>query len=122
MSCHDCMGSAVTKQADLPRLPINALPNWDKRALLLRQFPKHARKLLDFDVRRWKDEMWVAVYKYVVGPPQMPTPPWAGRHYAMERELLASAKLLSKPRRFDNQMVEWATLDPELIAFTLLRL
>ena len=104
------------KYADLPHIDVLKLERFSERRLMRRQFPSRTRKHLHCEVREWENWPWVAVRLLDL---TVPLDTWFGEHI---RELIGSAPLLDKPKRFENQIVARATIDPELLVYVLLRL
>ena len=105
------------KYADLPHVSIMDLLAARRQDLLRRQFPPRARKKLKIMVVRWNDALWAEIQLFKGDPADM----WWGSRRD-EFELLGACELLRKPRRYKNRLVAYATLDPALIAYSLVRL
>jgi hypothetical protein len=97
----------------LPNVSIMDVANYHR--VFDRQFPGKIRKFLEYEVVLWQRVPWIAIRIYQ----RVSHGSWSDWE---ERELVGSAPLLPKPRRFEHQLVYYATIDPELIAYTLLRL
>lgn len=100
------------KDIDREYVSVLNLPPHDIARLLRRQLPRGARWKIAFEVREWEGAPWVAGYQYDHAEP------FYWMHH--QRNAIASAPLLHKPRRFERKLVWWGTLPPDLIAYLLL--
>lgn len=106
-------------KSELPTVNITALEPYygAQYRLLRRQFPRRVRALLLFDVRMHEGVPWVAVHRddKVSGWCQL-----IDQHG--NETVIASAPLLPVTKRFENMLVEYAVIDPELLAYVLISL
>ena len=84
--------------------------------LLRRQFPRKVRDKILFDVGKHEGVPWVAIHR------NDKQDSWWRVIRKGNETVLASAPLLPKTKRFENMLVEYATIDPELIAYVLISL
>lgn len=106
-----------TTAPDTPLTIMNLLP-YQREQVLRRQFPRRLRRRLRIRVRHWEDAIWAEIHLH---KDANGAATWWG-DLKEDFELLGACELLEKPRRFEYQKIFYATIDPALIAYALVRL
>ena len=84
--------------------------------LLRKQFPRKVRDKILFDVGMHEGVPWVAIHR------DDKRDSWWSVIRRGNETVLASAPLLPITKRFENMLIEYAVIDPELIAYVLISL
>jgi hypothetical protein len=84
--------------------------------LLRKQFPRKVRDKILFDVGKHEGVPWVAIHR------NDKQDAWWNIIRRGDATVLASAPMLPITKRFENMLIEYATIDPELIAYVLISL
>ncbi len=108
-----------TPSKPAPRLPNAELPvssleklHWfDVTYLLRRQLPRGVRRRYCFMARMWEEEVWIAVH-HTDEDGDIP-------YHFYDTPVVCSCKQFLKARRYNNMMVNWATMDPEMLAYLI---